>query len=290
MGGDTLMKDTDSIAKEMVHMTIAPEGRTYMKKQWVLDPDIESGTKPLTYTGADYIIEETPFVVPNGKWVMEKTLLGGRWSWLVGIGHSELEHVRLFPNGSSEVLYISDKPFGYVCADEENVDQWAYPVEVKPNGRKTLVYARQVHKGELGRGVRTPTLDYVRQPLASHRGSHMKARERRRGQNGWVKLANLGEMTVGYRPDQQVELILGYWQFSGHEFWQNGEHVDQLVDVAFGADYDIKDGTADFMSLTREQFRKECSDTSKVWVRRGFAYTILRLQALGVQPEVLQFA
>ena len=118
----------------------------------------------------------------------------------------------------------------------------------------------------------------------------MKARERRRGQYGWVKLSELGEWAVGYNVDEHVDLILGYWQFSGHQFWQNGEHIDQLVDVAFGADYDIKDGTADFMSLTREQFRKECYDTSELWIRRGFAYTILRLQALGVQPEVPQHA
>lgn len=272
-------------------MTNSPEGRTYMKKQWVLDPDIVSGKRRSRhyhdyYDADEYVIKETPFVVPNGKWVLEKTLIAGRWSWLVGIDNSELEQVTLHSlYGTYEVLYISDKPFGYICADEEDVDQ----SEVKPSGRKTLVYARQIHKGELGRGVHVPRLSYVRQPFESHRGLHMKARERRRGQRGWVKLVDLGEMAgCGYRPDAQIELVLGYWQFSGHLSWENGRRVGTLVDVAWGAPYDIKDGTAEFRSLTQEQFREECSDTSEVWVRRGFAYTILRLQALGVQPEFLQ--
>lgn len=275
-------------------MTNAPEGRTYMKKKWVLDPDIESGKRPSRhhhsyYDGDEYVIEETPFVVPNGKWVVERPLISGYWSWLVGIDHSELEQVTLHSlYGTYEVLYISDKPFGYVCVDGEDVDQSVYPNEVKASGRKILEYARQVHKGELGRGVNTPTLDYVREPLAPHRGHGMKARERRRGQYGWVKLGNLGEMArVGYNHPDHIELILGFWQFSGHLHWQNGQRAGTLVDVAWGSGLDIQLGTAEFKSLTQEQFREECSDTSEVWVRRGFAYTILRLQALGVQPTVL---
>ncbi len=272
-------------------MTNAPEGWTYMMKKWVLDPDIESGKRPSRhhhdyYDQDEYIIKETTFVVPNGKWVIEKSLICGRWSRLVGIYHGELEQVTLHSlYGYPEMLYISDKPFGYVCADDDDV----YRSEVKPDGSKTLVYSRQVHKGELGQGVRIPRLNCVRQPLEPGTKPNVrKARERRRGQYGWVKLPDLGEMTVGYRSDKQVDLVLGYWQFSGHLHWQNGERVGTLVDVAWGADYDIREGTAEFKSLTREQFRKECSDTSEVWVRRGLAYTILRLQALGVQPEVPQ--
>lgn len=270
-------------------MANAPEGRTYMKKQWVLDPDIVSGRRPSRhhhryYDADEYVIEKTPFVVPNGKWVMEETLVAGRSSWLVGIDHSELKQATLSSlYGAHEVLYISDKPFGYVCADEEDVDPLS--LQVKPGRRKTLVYARQVHKGELGRGVRIPWLDYVREPLAPHRGHNMKARDRRRGQYGWVKLVDLGEMTVGYRPSDLVELILGYWQFSGHRNYQDD---GQLVDVAWGSHHDIKDGTAEFRSLTCKQFRDECDDLSEMWVRCGFARTILRLQALAVQPEATQ--
>ena len=81
-------------------MANAPEGRTYMKKQWVLDPDIVSGRRPSRhhhryYDADEYVIEKTPFVVPNGKWVMEETLVAGRSSWLVGIDHSELKQATL---------------------------------------------------------------------------------------------------------------------------------------------------------------------------------------------------
>lgn len=279
-------------------MSNSPEGLTFMKKKWVLDPDIMSGKRPsrhqhLYYDGDEYVIEESPLVVPNGKWVMERPLISGYWSWLVGIDYSELEQVTLHSlYGDSHILYISDKPFGYVVADGEDVDRLVYPAEVKSSGHKTLDYARQVWKGELGRGVRTAALDYVRQPLASSRGLGMKARERRRGQYGWVKLSDLGEMSgCGYNPDKDVELILGYWQFSGHRnyrHYENDQDGGQLVDVAWGSRLDIKLGDAEFKSVTREQFREEGSDTSELWVRRGFAYTILRLQALGVKPEVMQ--
>lgn len=281
----------------MVPLTSAPEGRTYMIKSWVLDPDIESGNKPsrhnhLYYDGDEYIVDETPYVVPNGKWVMERPSYG--WSWLVGTTWDKLEDVEIDTrHGLNRTLYISDGPFAYVATDFEDVDMTTSPASVKSTGRKTLHYAQQIHKGELGRGVPIPRLDYVRQPLEPHQKPNVtKARERRRGQHGWVKLADLGEMShgVGYSPDRQVDLVLGYWQYSGHVSWRLGQRVGTLVDAIWGSALDIQLGNIDVKSLTKEQFREECSDTSEVWIRRGFAYTILRLQALGVRPEVTQTA
>lgn len=277
----------------MVQVTDTPEGMTFTKKRWVLDPDIMSGEKPRTYASQDFIIERTPFVVPSGKWVLEDSLIRGYWSWLVGIEHAELKQVTLHSlYGTHHVLYISDKPFGFVYAEDEDVDRMTS--QVKHSGRKTLQYARQIHKGELGRGINIPRLNYVRQPLDPHRGQGMKARDRRRGQRGWVRLADLGEMSgCGYCPNEVVELVLGYWQFSGHRnypLYENDQDGGQLVDIAWGYRHDIENGTAEFMSLTPSQFREECDDTSDAWIRRGFAFTILRLQALGVQPEVKQHA
>lgn len=227
------------------------------------------------YVGEGELVTEiqTPHLVPNGKWI------ASGFGSPVNVELDELKELEYHDkDGFYHRLLIGDKPFGLVGTD--------------PEGRKTLVYARQVHEGELGRGVRTPTLDYVRQPDPSHKTKGRNARARRHGQRGWVKLADLGELSrCGYRPDKQVELILGYWQFSGHrnyEYYENDQDGGQLVDVAWGSGHDIELGTAEFKSMTREQFRKECSNTSEVWVRRGFAYTILRLQVLGVTPEVLQ--
>lgn len=256
-------------------MTDSPEGLTIIDYSWDIRPGAQqhySFNVGWTYRDEDATQIETPHTVPNGMWTSP-----GHFGQPVGVNHDELQVLQYTTKeGSRRQLFISDRPFGFVSVDSE--------------GRKTLDFARQIHKGQLGRGVRIPTLDYVRQPLAPHRGLGMKARDRRRGQYGWVKLADLGEMTVGYRPDKQVELILGYWQFSGHRnyrYYENDQDGGQLVDVAWGSSLDIEDGTAEFKSLTRSQFREECNDTSEVWVRRGFAYTILRLQALGVQPDVL---
>lgn len=280
----------------MVHVTNDHTGLTFIDHSWVATLGGHSYTSHTSpdevrrrhgyYIGEGEVVTEiqTSHVVPNGKWVARQQF---GCNWPVGVDHDELEMLEYHDkDGIYRRLFIGDKPFGFVNMDSEDVI--VYPDMVKPTGRKTLVYARQVWKGEEGRGVHIPRLDYVRQPLAPHRGLGMKARERRRGQYGWVKLADLGEMTVGYRPDKQVELVLGYWQFSGHESWQNGQKVGTLVDVAWGSSLDIELGEAEFMSLTQWQFREECDDTSEVWVRRGFAYTILRLQALGVQPEVQQ--
>jgi hypothetical protein len=269
----------------MVQVTNSPEGLTFIDYSWVARLNGRSYTshtspneigRPYScYIGKGEVVTEvqTPHVVPNGKWV------AGGFGLPVGLERHELEELEYHDkDGRYHRLVVGYKPFGLVGTD--------------PEGRKTLVYSRQVWKGELGRGVRIPTLDYVRQPLASHRGLGMKARERRRGQYGWVKLADLGEMSgCGYRPDKEVELILDYWQFSGHRnyrYYENNQDGGQLIDVAWGSRLDIETGNAEFKSLTREQFREECSDTSEVWVRRGFAYTILRLHALGVQPEVMQ--
>lgn len=259
-------------------MTNAPEGRTYIDYSW----DIRPGARQYFHVNAGWTygdnaatLVETPHLIPNGMWVVEFYFYGQP----VGVERSDLTLLEYTTkDGGQRQLYHCDRPFGLVTMDSE--------------GRRRLNYARKIWKGELSRGVHTPTLDYVREPLPPHRGRHMKARERRRGQRGWVKLADLGEMSsCGYRPDKQVELILGYWQFSGHRnyrFYENDQDGGQLVDVAWGSSLDIEDGTAEFKSLTREQFREECADTSEVWVRRGFAFTILRLLALGVQPEVLQ--
>lgn len=292
MGGDTLMKNTDSIAQEMVRMTNTPEGRTYIDYEWVIRDDLSDYRRAYSQFPGDFVQVATPHTVPNDKWVMERPY---GWAWLIGITPNELERFNYTDKrGVRCTLLVSDKPFGYIVADEEDVDKSVYPPVIKQNGRKTLVYARQIHKGELGRGVRIPTLDYVRQPLAPHRGLGMSARERRRGQHGWVKLVDLGEMSVGYNPDAQIELVLGYWPFSGHRNYrgyQNDQEGGQLVDVAWGSRLDIAAGDAEFKSLTRKRFLEKCSfDTSDVWIRRGFAYTILRLETLGVQPEVSQLA
>ena len=246
-------------------MTNAPEGRTYIIKSILDDREIE-----------------TPFVVPNGKWVLD-----GCWHNVVGDQEREIQNVKLDTrrHGSENWITISDKPFGVVT---KMLYDTTAPWHVV---RQRLQVARQIHHGELGKSVRIPSVDYVRQPFGPHQKlSVTKAHQRRRGL-GWVKLADLGEVTVGYNPDKWIELVLGYFQFSGHLHYVDGSAVGTLVDTVWGSSLDIKAGEVEVASMTPEQFRYHADlDTSELWIRRGFAFTILRLQALGVAPSVVQTA
>lgn len=278
-------------------MTNDREGLTFIDYSWKVTHNSRTNSFHMSpeemrrrhyhYMGEGEVVEEiqTPHVVPNGMWVLERPSFG--WAWLTGVEFKELELFEYHDkDGIYHRLYSCDKPFGYIVADGDDVDHSVNPKVVKSSGRKTLVYARQVHKGELGQGVRTPTLDYVRQPLAPHRGLAMKARERRRGQYGWVQMCDLGmAASMPFRRLDWIELVLGYWQFSGHVSWKNGQQV--LVDTMRGSAHEIELGNTTVVSMTLEQFRAEAEeDSDELWIRRGFAYTILRLQALGVKPEV----
>lgn len=272
---------------------VATEGRTFTIKSLELDPEIASGRKfPANgryTTGADYHEVETPYVVPNGKWVASWP--SASWAKLVGADWSEIESVTLDTRygGMSDfysTLYICDRPFGFVRKDMPWGNEY---VDGSNAYRSNLTVARQIHKGELGRTVPIPRIDYVRQPFGTHQKlSVTKAHQRRRGY-GWVKLADLGEVTVGYNPDKVVELILGYWKFSGHLCYYNHKPDGTLVDTVWGSSLDIQLGDVEVVSMTQGRFRREAgADTSEMWIRRGFAFTILRLQALGVEPTIPQ--
>ena len=274
-------------------MTDDKEGLTFTDYTWEIKPGAKPHWSPMvgwTYPDTEARRIQTPHLVPNRMWVVNALYFGQP----VGVEHEELTLLEYTTeDGARRRFYTCDKPFGLVSISV--TDAFVSQDTVDHDAQRRLTYARQVHKGELGQGVRIPKLDYVRQPLPSHRGQHMSARERRRGQRGWIKLWDLGEVFpgVGYSTTKQVELVLDYWQFSGHRnygWYQNDQNGGQLVDVAWGSSLDIKLGTAEFKSLTREQFREECSDTSKVWVRRGFAFTLLRLQALGYKLKTTQLA
>jgi len=264
-------------------MTVdATEGRTYTITTLEIHPDIKSCKKPPTGTDRDYIVVETPYVVPNGMWVMER--LYDSHGGLSGVSRDEVEVINLDTRRySSKFLWVSSKPFGFTNTQYSWSD---YNIIY----RRRLDVARQIHKGELGQSIPTPHLDYVRQPFTAHQKmSVTKARERRRGQHGWVKLADLGEVAAGYNVDQQIELILKYWKFSGHVQYEDSDPVDNFVDIVLGSSLEIKSGDIEVLGTTREEFGEWAKMAwEDLWIRRGFAYTILRLQALGIESDVLQ--
>jgi hypothetical protein len=280
----------------MVKLTNAPEGRTYISYEW----DLRGGAELHFINGAfrhrseDIIETQTPHVVPDGKWVMERP---SGWAWMiVGTDKSDVDHLRYTDkHGIRHVLYISDKPFGYIVAEEDDVDRSVHPAV--PKGPRRLVYARQIHKGELGHGPTIERLPYVRQAYeADTKHNVIKARERRRGY-GWVRLADLVEATGLSNED----IVFGYWDYSGHRnyrYYSNGQTGGVLLDIVRALSKDEIEGSVPTVfSVTQSEAGELLGGwnghwfyTDDVWVRRGFAYTVLRLQALGVQPYAMQSA
>lgn len=288
MGGDTLMKNTDSIAQEMVHMTNAPEGRTYIDYEWVLRDGLSDYRRAYSRFPEDFVQVATPHTVPNGKWVMERP---HGWAWLIGIMSDELETFsHTDKRGVRCTLLISDKPFGYIVADEEDVDKSVYPPVIKQNGRKILVCAQQVHKGELGQTVPIERLSYIRQALEP--GESQSVRKRRKhGQRGWIRLTELATAANLSAKD----IVFGFWSYSGHRnywFYHKDQQGGQLLDIVVASSpTDIEHKCPTVQSTTQSEASHLIHEfVESLWVRRGFAYTILRLQALGVQPEVSQLA
>lgn len=277
-------------------MTDSPEGRTYIDYRL----DVREGAREYfsvrygcwLYEDKDVTEVQTPYVVPNGKWVMERPY---GWAWLIGVEFDELEVFQYADKQDTKhVLYISDKPFGYIVADEQDVDMTVYPRVIKPNGRKRLVCARQIHKGELGQTVPIPRIKYVRQAFEpNQRLSVRKSRERRRSNYGWVRLPDLVAATgIGVQ-----DTVFGFWNYSGHRnnWLDNGQDGGVLLDIVRAWEDEIKGEVPAVRSLTKHEAAMMLGGwhdwnfyVGDIWVRRGFAYTVLRLTALGVRPEVTQ--
>lgn len=271
----------------MVTVTNALDGRTYISYEWKLKhAEIWRPRFPEDYTQV-----ATSHIVPNGKWVMERP---HGYAWIIGESLDEIEQLRYTDKYDVDrVLYISDKPFGWITAEEEDVDKTVYPPV--PNGRRRLRYAQQIHKGELGQGVPVERLPYVRQAYEDHQKPSVRhAHERRRGY-GWVRLADLVEATgLSYG-----DIVFGYWDYSGHKnypIYDNGQEGGMLLDVVNAVTgLEIEGRTPRVHSMTQGAMFERLSSFSdcwpsieEIWVRRGFAYTVLRLQALGVQPYAMQ--
>lgn len=267
--------------------TDAPVGRTYItRKEWVH----KNPTSPACRFPDDYTIKATTHVVPNGKWVMERDYGCTR---LIGIERDELEEVEFIdPEDTGMVprrtLLVSDKPFGFVSVCDHSRPSYesapAMPLRMR------LYCARQVHKGELGQTVPIPRLPYVRQAFEPGKKPMVhKARERKRSNLGWVRLSDLcyaAQLTPR-------DLIFGYWRYSGHlnyRYLEKDQDGGQLLDIVVAASSaDIRREVPTVVSATQHEAASLiCESVEDIWVRRGFAYTVLRLLALGVRPEVKQ--
>ena len=257
-------------------------GLKLVHHEWHPKPSAEKsfdGWGAWRWRGEDLDHTATSHDVPDGMWIMERSQMG--WTWLVGVDYADIDTLHIVnENGVGHTYVISDRPFGYVVVecDDDNINWSKTPREPLLTARKRLHYARQVHKGELSHGV----------PLWENIG-YVRAKDNRPG-NGWVRLSDLSGAAGVIAED----LIFGYWQFSGHrnqQWYGNDQNSGQLVDViiAWTAD-DIEHKEPEVWSMTQEEMRKHLSSATdqNVWIRRGLAFTILRLLPLGVEPVVEQ--
>lgn len=272
----------------MVQVSNALEGRTYIHYYWELKDDLSEFQRVCPQFPRDYVQVATPHTVPNGKWVMERP---HSWARLIGITSDELETFSYTDErGVRYTLRISDKPFGYIVADEEDVDQMVYPPVIKPNGRKILVCAQQIHKGELGQTMTIERLSYTRQALEPGESESVRKR-RKHGQRGWIRLTELADAA-----NLNVEdIVFGFWGYSGHRnywFYHKDQEGGQLLDIVVAsAPTDIEHKCPTVQSTTQSEASHLIHESLEdLWVRRGFAYTVLRLLALGIRPEVTQLA
>lgn len=280
-------------------MSNALEGRTYMKQKWVLDPDIVSGKKDSRhdhryYDQDEYVIEKTPFDVPNGKWVMLQPL-GCAWRKLVGADYSEVEQVTLHNlYGIYHVLFVSDKPFGFITANElEYVPGEQQPL---PVGNRYVHVAQKIHRGELLPGIAIPSIEIARQAPDpsrkngvyphSEKGGLKRNRDQRRNHIRWARLTDV----IAASGLSAEEVLLGFWPFIGSSYdYTNKQSGTMLHVVAADSAEFIKTGAPIVHFLHKEATREMMSEPiDDLWIRAGLAKAILHLLALGVKPEVMQ--
>lgn len=226
------------------------------------------------YKREDIVHATQDIGVPNGMWYREWGY--GRQGTLVGADWADIEQRRYTDEqGAERTALVWGGPFGIVTSDYGDI-------------RKTLTCARQIHKGELGSVVSTAPLPYVRQAALKQRIG-MSARERRRSNLAWVRFTDLAKAAY-VSPNRMTQMVLNCWQFSGHLFYPEGVHkpVATLVDITLASSEDeIKGRLPEDHAVDRASFRAYAvQNTETLWIRRGFAYTILRLQALGYMPAM----
>jgi hypothetical protein len=266
------------------------DGRTYwvspqFESYPLFNQDPEDGTyaeRPYGYT--DYRVYDK-LEVPNGAWVLERTLSSG-YMFPAGAKMNEPESHTLFNGGHFvRVLYCSDKPFGFVLSEEAGWQDEHTFIQV-PKGPCRLDYARQIHKGELGQGTPIPKIKFAREhkTLARKYGPPRNL-NRRSNPFRWARLDEVVKAS-GMSFDALLE---GYWPFVGnsHTYDHANQRGGMLLHARFGdTRMEIESQTHPHSYLTLEELRNlvEAGNLDFIWIRAGLANTFLRLRALGYEP------
>lgn len=172
-------------------------------------------------------------------------------------------------------LLVGDQPFGVITdVGEDNASS--------NTGGRYFSCARQIHKGELGRRPQITRPQFVREAFAGmsevsgRTGEPIPNRDRRRGKKGWARLAEVAAL-VGMSSE---EMAWRYFAFTDAECPE--------LPVIFGSREQIAGQKIRPEQLAR--FREDnlpqlfYHDPQEVWIRQGFALTILYLKHFGYEP------
>jgi hypothetical protein len=180
--------------------------------------------------------------------------------------HSRGGYSHGYKSSWARSLIVSDSPFGIVCWQSEyNQDGW---------GRYFTV-ARQIHKGDLGTKPQIERPKFARQSSEPHGFGHQKKVH----QHGWARLMDVARLAHMERH----EMLRLYFAFTHAEC----PHLDVII------------------AQTREAIHSQCiphnhvlhygwdklvemfdtHNQSDIWIRQGFAVTLLYLRHFGYVPR-----
>jgi hypothetical protein len=264
---------------------IASEGMTFtIKKRELTENGDQKWLHEFPLATSDFIVTETPCVVPNGKWVMERWVTPAGFddfspvtTHFVG-NYKGLTTIELERDGqSSRNLYVSDLPFGTISSESLS-EVWRTMDGVY------FTSAKQIHKGELGQLVPIPQLNYVREDKAEVR-PWARGKRKSRSHIGWGKLSDLIEAT-GLSFEEIIERFWPFVDFKTHAAQNFPSALTMLTGVT--AD-EIKRRNRLVYAYTKQEIldrlQQDPDAYNDVWIREGLIKTILRLIALGYVPK-----
>lgn len=174
---------------------------------------------------------------------------------------------------SAMYLLAADEPFGVIREERE---------DGKLVDGQYFVCARQIHKGELGRRPQIARPKFVREAADHFMGTENRdgqpiaPRNLRRGKKGWARLSEVAKL-VGMIPEELIWRYLAFTDCEGPE-----------LQVIFGGREKIAGQKLQPGQITR--FNEEqlpalfYHDPTEIWIRQGFALTILYLKHFGYEP------
>ncbi|MEI7512580.1 MAG: hypothetical protein WCK01_03930 [Candidatus Uhrbacteria bacterium] len=161
---------------------------------------------------------------------------------------------------TSESTFTADEPFGAILTTRENGVL---------SRHASFVAARQIHKGELGQYPAFPSPTYARE-----------ARDLQHHHARWARLIDIAEL-INMSPQDLVNRFYPFADTNGrglpvlfvvsrddiHGKIIPSEAVEQIYDTEFARLFD--------------------RDPATIWVRQGFANTVICLHHLGYQPHMV---